>query len=79
MCLGVPAKVISVDGNMAGVEIGGVTYQARIDLLDEVLPGDYVILHAGFAIEKVDEAEAAETIRLFKEVLSMEDQEKDID
>jgi len=68
MCLAIPAKVIRVDGASALVTIEDVEYQASLLLLDDVKPGDYIMLHAGFAIEKVDAAEAAETLRLLNEV-----------
>jgi hydrogenase expression/formation protein HypC len=68
MCLGIPAKVLSVDGHEAVVSIGNVRYTASLKLMEDVAPGDYIILHAGFAIEKVDPGEAAETIRLFKQI-----------
>jgi hydrogenase expression/formation protein HypC len=68
MCLGVPAKVIRVEGNEALVAVGTVEYTASLLLLENVIPGDYIILHAGFAIEKVDPAEAQETIRLFLDI-----------
>jgi len=68
MCLGVPAKVIRISGDEALVSIGGVEYMANIGLLESVGPGDYIILHAGFGIEKVDQDEALETIRLIREI-----------
>jgi hydrogenase expression/formation protein HypC len=68
MCLGVPARVVHVDGNMAEVRIGEVGYLANIGLLEHVVPGDYIILHAGFGIEKVDPEEAEATIRLVMEI-----------
>lgn len=68
MCLAIPAKVISVEGATALVSIENVEYRASILLLDDVRPGDFVMLHAGFAIQKVDEEEAAETLRLLNEV-----------
>jgi len=68
MCLAIPAKVISVDGPTALVRIEDVEYQASILLLEDVVPGDFIMLHAGFAIEKVDPEEAAETLRLLNEV-----------
>jgi len=68
MCLGVPAKVISIEGDIARVTIGEIEYQANIGLLEDVAPGDFIILHAGFGIEKVDPEEAAETVRLIKEI-----------
>lgn len=68
MCLGVPAKVLSIDGAIATVAIGEITYQANIGLLEEVQPGDFIILHAGFGIEIMDASEAEETIRLIEEI-----------
>jgi hydrogenase expression/formation protein HypC len=68
MCLGVPAKIISVDGEVATVDIGGVQYPASLQLLPSAIQGDYVIIHAGFAIEKVDPSEAEETIRLVQDI-----------
>jgi hydrogenase expression/formation protein HypC len=64
MCLAIPAKVISVDGKSARVTIEDVEYTASLLLIDDVQPGDYIMLHAGFAIEKVDQAEAEETLQL---------------
>jgi hydrogenase expression/formation protein HypC len=68
MCLAIPAKVISVDGASAKVSIEDVEYTASLLLLDDVKPGDFIMLHAGFAIEKVDPLEAAETLRLLNEL-----------
>ena len=68
MCLAIPAKVISVNGSSALVTIEDVEYQASLLLLDDVNPGDYIMLHAGFAIEKVDASEAEETLRLLNEM-----------
>jgi hydrogenase expression/formation protein HypC len=68
MCLAIPAKVISVDGANAKVSIGDVEYNASLLLLDDIKPGDYIMLHAGFAIEKVNAGEAAETLRLLNDI-----------
>lgn len=68
MCLAIPAKVISVDGKSAKVTVEDVEYTASLLLLDDVKPGDFIMLHAGFAIEKVDPDEAAETLRLLNEI-----------
>ena len=68
MCLAIPAKVIRVDGASALVTIEDVEYQASLLLLDDVKPGDYIMLHAGFAIEKVDAEFAEETMRLLNEL-----------
>jgi hydrogenase expression/formation protein HypC len=64
MCLAIPVKVISVEGTNARVIIEDVEYTASLLLLDNVKPGDFIMLHAGFAIEKVDPREAAETLQL---------------
>ena len=74
MCLGVPMKIISRDGDSIVAEVDGVQKEANIMLLgEEVKLGDYVIVHAGFAISRLDEAYAQETIRLMKEIYSSED------
>ncbi len=67
MCLAIPARVISVNGTTALVTIEDVEYTASLLLLDDVNPGDYVMLHAGFAIQKVDADEAAETLQLLQD------------
>jgi hydrogenase expression/formation protein HypC len=68
MCLAIPAKVISVNGASALVNIEDVEYTASLLLLDDVMSGDFIMLHAGFAIEKVDPEYAAETLRLLNEM-----------
>ncbi|MDA8428440.1 MAG: HypC/HybG/HupF family hydrogenase formation chaperone [Geobacteraceae bacterium] len=74
MCLGVPMKIISRDGDSIVAEVDGVRKEANIMLLgEEVTVGDYVIVHAGFAISRLDEEYAEETIRLMKEIYSSED------
>jgi hydrogenase expression/formation protein HypC len=74
MCLGVPMKILSRDGDSIVAEVDGVQKEASVMLLGEdVAVGDYVIVHAGFAISKLDEEYAEETIRLMREVFSDED------
>ncbi len=68
MCLAVPVRVLQIDGLKALVELGGLTRQASIMLVPDTRVGDYILLHAGFAIQKLDEKEAEETIRLFAEI-----------
>ena len=68
MCLGVPAKVVSIDGSIAVAEMGGVQYPVSLMLMEDVMVGDLVLVHAGFVIEKVDPEEAAETLRLIREI-----------
>ncbi|NQU07341.1 MAG: HypC/HybG/HupF family hydrogenase formation chaperone [Candidatus Abyssubacteria bacterium] len=67
MCLAIPAKVIEIDGEFAAVDIGGLKRRACISLLDEIAVGDFVIVHAGFAINKLDLDEAEETLKLFRQ------------
>lgn len=69
MCLAVPAKVISIRGQTASVELGGLTREANIILVPGLQVGDYVLLHAGFAIQTMDEVAAAETLGLLSEML----------
>lgn len=74
MCVGVPMQVISIDGDNIVAETDGVRRQASLMILgDEVKVGDFLIIHAGFAISRLDEEEARETIRMMKEVFSEED------
>jgi len=68
MCLAIPARVIQVEEGLGLVELGGVVREASFMLLPDVQVGDYVLLHAGYALQKVDEAEAEETIRLLAEL-----------
>lgn len=68
MCLSVPAKVIGIDGNMADVSVGGSVFKAGLQMVDDVRTGDYILLHAGFAIQKLSEKEALETLDLIREL-----------
>jgi len=68
MCLSLPAQVIFIEGDMAQVSVGGVVFRAGLQMVEGVKVGDYVLLHAGFAIEKIKEEEALETLRLLKEM-----------
>ena len=68
MCVGIPAKIISIDGEMAKVSIGGTIVNASLQLLENPAIGEYVLLHSGFALEKLSQEEAEETIKLLKEM-----------
>ena len=74
MCLAVPVQVISIQGNEADVEIGGVKRHVSIMLTPEVKVGDYVLLHTGYAINVIDEEEARETLKLFEEMARLENE-----
>ncbi len=68
MCLAIPTLIKSIDGQNAQVEIGGVERRISLALTPEARVGDYVIVHAGFAIGVLDEQEAQETLRIFAEM-----------
>lgn len=68
MCLSIPAKIVSIDGNMAEVSTGGAVFKAGLHLIEDAMVGDYILLHAGFAIQKISENDAAETLRFFEEM-----------
>ena len=71
MCLAVPVRVVSIKGEEAETEIAGVRRRVSIVLTPEVKVGDYVLLHTGYAIGIVDEAEARETLKLLEEIASL--------
>jgi len=68
MCLAVPLKITSIKGKMGIGELGGVKRKVSLLLLDKVKIGDYVLLHAGFAISKIEAKEAEELLQLLREV-----------
>jgi hydrogenase expression/formation protein HypC len=71
MCLAVPVKIVSIDGDEAETEIAGVRRRVSITFTPEAKVGDYVLLHTGYAIGIVDEAEAEETLKLLEEIASL--------
>jgi|COG998Drversion2_1049125.scaffolds.fasta_scaffold67546_2 hydrogenase expression/formation protein HypC len=71
MCLGVPMQVKTIENEVAICEIDGVQREASLMMIDDVQIGDYVLIHAGFAIEKIDEAEAQLTLQALREALDM--------
>jgi hydrogenase expression/formation protein HypC len=74
MCLGVPGRVVSIDGDFALVDFWGVTKPIRLDVVDEpVQPGDYVLNHVGFAIRRIPPEDIGETLALYDELLRRDD------
>jgi len=67
MCLAIPSKVIEINDNMGIIDVAGVRREASLLLLENPQVGDWVIVHAGFAIQKIDEAAANETLQLLRE------------
>ena len=70
MCLAIPMKITSIEGDTARVSLDGLEKEIDVRFLEDPRPGDYVIVHAGFAIDKLDEEEAKKTLDLFKEIES---------
>jgi len=68
MCLAIPMEIKSIDGDTATCEMDGVRVNASVALVPHAKVGDYAIIHAGFAIEILDEKEALETLKLFSEI-----------
>ncbi len=75
MCLAIPAQVVELrDGDNAVVDLAGVRKEISLALVDDVAVGDYVIVHVGFALNKLDPEEAAQTLALFAELGQLGDQ-----
>ena len=72
MCLAVPGQVVDVEGHQANVDFGGVLKKVNVSLVDAKV-GEWVVVHAGFAIEKMDEEEARETLKIWGEMLDQEE------
>ncbi len=70
MCLAIPAKVIEIQDKTGIVDVGGAKREISLLLLDEIELGDYVIVHAGFAIQRLDKSAAEETLKLLREMVS---------
>ena len=68
MCLALPMKIVKIDGPKATGEAGGLTREIRLDFMPQVTLGDYVMVHAGFAIQRMSEEEALENVRLLEEI-----------
>ena len=76
MCLGVPGKVIDIEGSVATVDFWGVRKQIRLEVVDvPVEPGDYILNHVGFAIRRIPPEEIEETLALYDELLRLADEE----
>ena len=71
MCLGVPGKIIDINGSMATVDFWGVRRQVNLDIVDEpVTVGDYILNHVGFAIRRIPEETIAETLALYETLMA---------
>ena len=70
MCLGIPAKIVRIKNNMGTIDIEGTQREVSLLLQEDAKVGDYVIVHAGFAIQKIDEEEALETLRFLRQIVA---------
>jgi len=68
VCLSIPAKIVELEGNAATVDVMGNRREADVSLVEEPQIGDYVLLHAGFAIEKMTAEDAAESLKIWEEI-----------
>jgi hydrogenase expression/formation protein HypC len=75
MCYAIPAKVTELIGDTAKVDYGGVTKKVNTSLIDKLKIGDYVLIHAGFAIEKLDKKSAEESLELIQDIISAVEEE----
>ncbi len=73
MCLGIPGKILEINGNMAKTSVGGTIVNAGLHMLSDVRVGDYILIHTGFALQKISEEEALETLKLIDELESLND------
>ena len=77
MCWAIPLKIIEVNGDLGKVELEGTVREVGLQLVEDPKAGEYVLVHAGFAIQKLDEHEALETLRLWDEIAqAMADEDK---
>jgi hydrogenase expression/formation protein HypC len=75
MCIAAPAQIIEIKDNVATVDFGGVRQQAKLDLVEEVDVGRYVLVHSGYAIEVLSDQEAQESLEAWDELLKIMDEE----
>jgi len=73
MCLAIPSKIIEIQGDLARVSVDGVIRETSLALLDDPKIGEYVIVHAGFAISKLDESAALQTLEDMRRMLAADD------
>ncbi|NWF53590.1 MAG: HypC/HybG/HupF family hydrogenase formation chaperone [Syntrophaceae bacterium] len=74
MCLAIPSEIVAIKDNMATIDLGGVRREVSLLLLpEEASVGEYVLVHAGFAIQKIDKEAAEETLKLFEEIAEKQD------
>jgi hydrogenase expression/formation protein HypC len=75
MCLAIPAKIVNIEDSMGTVDMAGIQKKVSLILLEDAQVGDYIIVHAGFGIHKIDEEAAMESLRILREAASLMDVE----
>lgn len=73
MCLAIPAKIVKIEDAMGTIDVDGTRREVSLLLLEDARVGDYVIVHAGFAIHKIDEVQAMESLKVLRELASLHD------
>jgi hydrogenase expression/formation protein HypC len=73
MCLAIPSKILSIKGDTATIELGGMQREVSLMLLEDASVGDWVIIHAGFAIEKLSEEDAQQTLALLRDIMEADE------
>ncbi len=76
MCLSIPGKIIAINGNMARASVGGTIVNVGLHLVEDARKGDYILIHTGFALQKISEEEAMETLKLIREIEDFNEAEK---
>ena len=71
MCLAIPSKIVKIENNVATIDVDGVQREASLLLVENPEVGDYVVVHAGFAINKINEEDALESLKLLREAASL--------
>ena len=71
MCLAIPSKIVKIENKIATIDVDGVQREASLQLLEAPKVGDYVIVHAGFAINKINEEDAMESLKLLREAAAL--------
>lgn len=76
MCYAIPAKILEINEDTAQVDYGGVKKKVNICLLEKIKVGDYILIHAGFAIEKLEKQSAEETLKIIREMMELAEKEE---
>ena len=76
MCLAIPSKIVKIENGVGTIDVDGVQRTASLLLVEDAAVGDYVIVHAGFALHKIDEADAMESLRILKEAAAFAEKQE---